>query len=241
MTNLSFSQELALDIYNSEEVHPVDLDDAWQWLGYSRKSDCLTKLRGNFEEGEDFYGKPRKSSTGGRPSNSIFLTIDCFKSMGMMAGTSQGKAIRKYFLECEKIAKTKAKPKKRAIDYYTDRVMNLDKDLPDVPQGYWTIMQHCGQVLLKVERLGYPVEAYHLCDGSIGTLWKNHRITLGLDESLVKKTKYNGVNQAPFPVPVNAYPYSELGIFAEWLKSIYEPDYLPKYLKGRYSKIVKIN
>ena len=89
MTNLSFSQELALAIYTSEETHPVDLDDAWQWLGYSRKSDCLTKLRSNFEEGEDFCGKSRKSSTGGRPSNSIFLTVECFKSTGMMTGTPQ--------------------------------------------------------------------------------------------------------------------------------------------------------
>ena len=29
------------------------------------------------------------------------------KSMGMMAGTEQGKQIRKYFLECEKVAKNK--------------------------------------------------------------------------------------------------------------------------------------
>lgn len=30
------------------------------------------------------------------------LTVDCFKSLGMMAGTEQGKKIRRYFLECER-------------------------------------------------------------------------------------------------------------------------------------------
>lgn len=37
----------------------------------------------------------------------IELTVECFKSLGMMAGTEKGKAIRKYFLECERIAKQK--------------------------------------------------------------------------------------------------------------------------------------
>ena len=36
---------------------------------------------------------------------SIKLTIDAFKSLGMMAGTQKGKEIRHYFLECERIAK----------------------------------------------------------------------------------------------------------------------------------------
>jgi hypothetical protein len=40
----------------------------------------------------------------------IYLTVDCFKSLGMMAGTQKGKEVRKYFLECEKIAKQKSEP-----------------------------------------------------------------------------------------------------------------------------------
>ena len=38
----------------------------------------------------------------------IYLTVECFKSLGMMAGTEQGKQIRKYFIECERIAKQKS-------------------------------------------------------------------------------------------------------------------------------------
>lgn len=40
-------------------------------------------------------------------STQILLTIDCLKYWGMMCGTEKGKQIRKYFLECEKIAKQK--------------------------------------------------------------------------------------------------------------------------------------
>ena len=120
MNNLSFSQELATSFYSSKDSHPVDLDDAWQWLGYSTKQKALQTLRSNFEESEDFLTKRVKSSTGGRPSELILLTVDCFKSLGMMAGTSQGKSIRKYFLECEKVAKTKRSPI-TAIAHYSDR------------------------------------------------------------------------------------------------------------------------
>lgn len=123
MTNLSFSQDIALSLYNSADSHPIDFDDAWQWLGYSTKQKALQSLKSNFEEGEDFLTKRLKSSTGGRPSDLIVLTVDCFKSMGMMAGTSQGKAIRKYFLECEKIAK--AKPSQLALPQSLPEALRL--------------------------------------------------------------------------------------------------------------------
>jgi phage anti-repressor protein len=104
---IDFSKDLALSLLESEEEYPVDLDKAWGWLGYNQKSDCLTKLKNNFEEGEDFSAKTLKRPSGGRPSNCIMLTIECFKSLGMMTGTEKGKQIRKYFIECEKIAKQK--------------------------------------------------------------------------------------------------------------------------------------
>ncbi|MEH1789864.1 MAG: hypothetical protein V7L23_30965 [Nostoc sp.] len=105
MTNLAFNQSLALSLYQSNEPFPIDLDDAWQWLGYSSKQRAEEKLKLNFYKDIDFSLKGIKSPNGGRPRNCIVLTVDCFKSFAMMAGTEQGKTIRKYFLECERIAK----------------------------------------------------------------------------------------------------------------------------------------
>ncbi|WP_353123019.1 hypothetical protein [Planktothrix agardhii] len=102
-----FNKELAITLLNSVDDYPVDFDEAWQWLGYATKQKAEKKLKQNFEEGIDFLTKGLKSSTGGRPSELIVLTVDCFKSLGMMVGTEQGKQIRKYFIECEKIAKQK--------------------------------------------------------------------------------------------------------------------------------------
>ncbi|HEY9874506.1 MAG TPA: hypothetical protein V6D12_13780 [Candidatus Obscuribacterales bacterium] len=102
---IAFNQNTALTLLNSPESFPVDFDDAWQWLGYASKRNGKDTLINNFLEGVDFLRSSTKSPTGGRPSEFIQLTIDCFKMLGMMAGTEKGKEIRAYFLECEKIAK----------------------------------------------------------------------------------------------------------------------------------------
>jgi phage anti-repressor protein len=101
-----FNKDLALVLINSNVEFPVNFDDAWQWLGFASKSSAKRKLL-SFEQGIDFSTEMLKNPSHGRPSELIFLTIDCFKSLGMMSGTDQGKAIRKYFLDCEKIAKQK--------------------------------------------------------------------------------------------------------------------------------------
>jgi len=105
---MEFSHELALALVQSDQAFPVDFDDAWRWIGYSTKQKAKNKLVNNFEEEIDFLTKWVKTPAGGRPSESIWLTIDCFKSLGMMAGTQKGREIRRYFLECERIAKQAA-------------------------------------------------------------------------------------------------------------------------------------
>ncbi len=102
---MEFSHELALSLVQSTEQFPVDFDAGWQWLGYSSKQKAKNKLTNHFEKEIDYLTKWVKTPQGGRPSEFIGLSIDCFKSLGMMAGTGQGKEVRRYFLECERIAK----------------------------------------------------------------------------------------------------------------------------------------
>ena len=96
---------------------PMDFDDAWQLLGYSTKASAKRKLLKHFEQGFDYVRFNQKVESDNHSSFSpqelatlalvdkIMLTADCFKSMGMMAGTEQGKEVRNYFLRCEAIAK----------------------------------------------------------------------------------------------------------------------------------------
>lgn len=102
---MEFSHELALSIVQSTDEFPIDFDAAWKWIGYSTKQKAKNKLTNNFEQEIDYLTKWVKTPQGGRPSEVISLTLDCFKCLGMMAGTGQGKEVRRYFLECERIAK----------------------------------------------------------------------------------------------------------------------------------------
>lgn len=120
MTNLiPFSKDLAQSLVNSDDLFSVDFDEAWQWLGYTRKERAFAKLKKHFEEGVDFCTNYCKTPSGGRPSVLIKLSIDCFKSLGMMAGTEQGVEIRKYFLECERTVKV-------IIPAQNDRIRELE-------------------------------------------------------------------------------------------------------------------
>ncbi len=108
---MEFSHELVLAIVQSTDEFPVDFDAAWKWIGYSTKQKAKNKLTNNFNIGFDYtltqMVKRVEGHKGGGSVRfeSINLTLDCFKSLGMMAGTGQGKEVRHYFLECERIAK----------------------------------------------------------------------------------------------------------------------------------------
>lgn len=99
---MELSGAIVKSFLESNEEFPVDFEDAWKWIGYSSKQAAKKKLSNNFEEGVDYLSKWIKTPSGGRSSESIKLTIDCFKSLAMMAGTEQGRNVRKYFLDCEK-------------------------------------------------------------------------------------------------------------------------------------------
>jgi phage anti-repressor protein len=53
-------------IAQSTDLYPVDFDDAWQWVGYSRKDHALEALKVNFEEGIDFDSRKGGNQTKGR-------------------------------------------------------------------------------------------------------------------------------------------------------------------------------
>jgi phage anti-repressor protein len=91
-------------IVESQEPYPVDFDQAWQWIGYSNKANALRTLQANFEAETDYSSILMNRSDGkpGKPYNAYFLTVDCFKSFCMMAGTEKGKEVRRYYLEIEK-------------------------------------------------------------------------------------------------------------------------------------------
>ncbi len=117
-----FSIVTAQELYDSDNLFPVDFDIAWKWLDYNQKSDAKKALLScGFTTDIDFRINPQSDNHAGlspqekavlaRKEN-IYLTVDCFKMWAMMSGTEKGKQVRLYFLECEKIAKVKVQARK---------------------------------------------------------------------------------------------------------------------------------
>lgn len=237
MDSLSFNRELAIALYQSSEDFPVDFDLAWQWLGYTRKDNAKRILVSEFEHGIDFSSEVRKTSSGGRPTEFIMLSIDCFKSLGMMAGTEQGKAIRRYFLECERIAKASIKQNNRtAIGAYKERVEAMFDAANKIPDGYWCVLHESANLLIWVEsKLKYPVDKADLLDGSIGICWSNFRKGKPWAGDKIKFSYRfpDGRYCNPW-----CYGMDELIHFRHFLDRDYKPVALPKYLESKYSAIV---
>lgn len=106
--NSEFSIELAQQLVDSNEQFPVDFSIAWEWLQYSRKDVAKKSLLNcGFIENIDFHIETEPTTTGisAKLNENIFLTVECFKMWSMLSGTEQGKRVRLYFLECEKVAK----------------------------------------------------------------------------------------------------------------------------------------
>jgi phage anti-repressor protein len=103
-----FNLDLAKQLSSSKAEFPVDFEQAYVWLEYTRKDNAKRAfLSAGFIEDIDFRVllSSEVNPQGGRPAEQIKLTIDCFKQWGMLCGNDKGKEIRRYFIECEKIAK----------------------------------------------------------------------------------------------------------------------------------------
>lgn len=157
--NKEFSLVVAKNLVDSSEQFPVDFDLAWQWLGYSTKSDAKVSFKScGFIETFDFISFQDKSvkPLGGRPTEIIMLSIDAFKCWAMMSRTDTGKKIRQYFLECERIAKITEPPK---LNIYARRVQIASKW--DIPKGYWCVFHEISLLANSVGEL-YQVNNYDL-------------------------------------------------------------------------------
>jgi hypothetical protein len=105
----------------------IDLDDIWEWLGFTRRDNSKKSLCKNFAEPEDYkilqiYDKiceenfappvggaknlhikicEEKETRGGFNKEQILMKVDTFKAFCLIAKTKKGKEIRNYFLKLE--------------------------------------------------------------------------------------------------------------------------------------------
>lgn len=89
--------------YKSDDF-VVDLDDIWNWLGFTRKDSAKKCLEKYFKPEIDFklvFRQLAENLTGGRPSEKIMLNIKTFKKMCLKANTSKANEIHEYYIKLE--------------------------------------------------------------------------------------------------------------------------------------------
>jgi phage anti-repressor protein/predicted GIY-YIG superfamily endonuclease len=96
--------------YNSKSDFVIDLNDVWKWLGYSRKDHCKTVIDKHFTQDIDYKivlpqlrENLNEPNLGGRPKETILLSINTFKKLCLKSNTKKADEIHDYFIKLEEV------------------------------------------------------------------------------------------------------------------------------------------
>ena len=112
-----------------EKVDTVNARDLHGFLESKREFATWIKSRikrYGFIEKEDFLTILSKTPKGGRPTKNYHLSIDMAKELSMVERTEKGRQARRYFIECEKIAKETVKQ-----EFKPKKLPEPEKALPE--------------------------------------------------------------------------------------------------------------
>jgi hypothetical protein len=94
--------------YNDTNDFVINLNDIWEWVGFSRKDNAKTLLEKNFKLDIDYKtislsSQEKKEETRGRKEENIMLTVRTFKKFCLKARTKKADEIHEYYIDMEKI------------------------------------------------------------------------------------------------------------------------------------------
>lgn len=200
-----------------------------------------------FAEGQDYIllnNIVEQNGSGGHNRKDYALTLDTAKELSMLERTAKGKQARRYFIECEKIARSR-KPaltgsKKEALELElvalenTARMMKFSKNsllagihtvydgngVPTraIPQFTEKVRAvHSATLLLEKNNCGMKIRAFNKLLLAAGYLEKIERLT-----SKSKKQPYNSVTEKGLKYGQNdAYQGSATKTQAHWFEDTF--------------------
>ena len=104
--------------YDSQNDFVIDLDNVWQWLGFSSKFNAKRLLENKFkinidykllitQTGEQSFASPigevKKDARGGHNKEKFMLNINTFKKLCLKVDTKKADEIHEYFIKLENI------------------------------------------------------------------------------------------------------------------------------------------
>jgi phage anti-repressor protein len=84
----------------------IDLDNIWQWIGFSQKDASKRLLEKNFildKDYKSFHKKEEQKGRGGSNKETIMLNIKTFKLFCLKSGTKKAHEIHEYFIKLEEM------------------------------------------------------------------------------------------------------------------------------------------
>ena len=96
--------------YNAKKDFVIDLDDVYEWAGYTRKDSAKTSMLGiGLKENVEYKivpllrPKTEQKQQGGHNKDTIMMTVNGFKRFCLSAGTKKAKRVQGYFIAMEGI------------------------------------------------------------------------------------------------------------------------------------------
>lgn len=93
--------------YHPTNDYPINLEDIFHMIGFANKGNAMKTIKNNFTKDEDYkvvlFHSEKRKNEGGFNKEDVFLNIDTFKNLCMLAKTDKGKQIRKYYVKLENI------------------------------------------------------------------------------------------------------------------------------------------
>jgi len=110
--------------YNPKTDFVIDLDNVWNWLGFTTKAHSKHTLDKNFVIDKDYKrllakvrqqtnstiipigaetGEAKKSNRGGHNKETVMLNVETFKKFCLKAGTKKADEIHDYFIKMEEV------------------------------------------------------------------------------------------------------------------------------------------
>jgi len=100
--DLNFLQQFAV----ASDPFPVELEKVYKWLELPSEYAALDIVQAYFEESVDY-------TVDG--VNGYHLTVDCLRQLMMIVNTPKGKAVRRYYLECDRIKSLPDRPQQEPV------------------------------------------------------------------------------------------------------------------------------
>ena len=139
----NFEQQLFLSSFycylNHDQTNDfvIDLDDVWEWMGFSQKIKAKCLLEKNFIIEKDYKSLlylqvKQKQGSGGHNLKKYMLNVKTFKSMCLKTGTKKADEIHEYYLKMEQIIQEviseETNELKKQLTIQTKQLQTVEKD-----------------------------------------------------------------------------------------------------------------